>query len=416
MSLAAPFARGGFRALLAGQVISIAGDRFNYLALIGLLTAHAARHGENPARLLAALAWAMLGPSLLFSPWAGAIVDRLALVRVLVWTDLARAMVVAAIPLAYLATGSTLPVFALVALAFALNAFFLPARSALPPALVPPAALDAANALLVLGGVAATLVGTAIGGPVVDRFGPAPALWIDAATYLASVAALATLLGGGFGTPARAPAPPPGRARSFPASLRAALDEARAGWAIARRSPAARAPVIASVATWVAGGVLHVAGTAHVIRGSSRVTELGLLLAALALGAVLGSAVTLARPRQGRARALALGLAGAGAGLIAFALARAPWAMALAAAWTGYFAAPVFFVSETAIQQAVPEGARARVFSARDFLSRASFLAVTALAAPLVARFGTTVPIALAGGVLGAIALALLAGARAEEI
>jgi hypothetical protein len=81
--------------------------------------------------------------------------------------------------------------------------------------------------------------------------------------------------------------------------------------------------------------------------------------------------------------------------------------MALAAAWTGFFAAPVIFVSETAIQEAVPSGARASVFSARDFLSRAAFLATTALAAPVVLRYGTEAPIALGGLALLGIALAV---------
>ena len=403
MSLRAPFRRSGFAGLLIGQVVSITGDRFNYLALIALITAHAAARGQNPAPLLAALAWAMLGPALVCSPWAGAVVDRLPLTGVLVWTDLARAAVVALIPVAYIATGSTVPVFALVALAFALNAFFLPARSALPPRIVSGAELQTANAILVLGGVLATLVGTALGGPVVDRFGPSPALWIDAATYLVSVIALATLLRAGIG--ARRTAPSGDRRPGWGT----AFAEAREGWAFLWAHAEARTPVVASVATWIAGGVLHVAGTPHVLRGSTHVTGLGLLLGALAIGAALGSAVTLARPRAGHARALAIGLFGAGLGLAGFALASAAWAMTLAAAWTGFFAAPVFFVSETAIQEAVPEAARARVFSARDFLSKGSFLAVTALAAPLVTRFGTGLPIGLAGGVLMMIAVIVLA-------
>jgi len=395
-----PLSRPSFRGLLAGQVVSIAGDRFNYLALVSLLTAHAARAGHGPEGALALLAWAMLAPALVLSPWAGAVVDRLPLVRVLVWTDLARALVVAAIPLAYAATGSSAGVYALIALAFALNCFFLPARSALPPHLVDAPSLAWANALLVLGGVLATLVGTALGGPLVDRFGPAPALWLDALTYLVSVLCLATLLFQGVD----------GRVPRAPHEVRHPLREARAGWALLSRSAEARAPVIASVMTWVAGGVLHVAGTAHVLGGSAKVSGLGFLIAALAVGAALGSWWTLARPRpaHGLALALARGLFGAGIGLACFASARGGVAMALAAFLTGIFAAPVFFLSETAIQEAVPEGARARVFSARDFLARAAFLLTTAVTAPAVARFGTSVPIAATGAgmaVLGAITL-----------
>ena len=384
-----PFSRASFRGLFAGQVVSIAGDRFNYLALVSLLTAHAARAGHGPEGALAFLAWAMLAPALVLSPWAGAIVDRLPLVRLLVWTDLARALVVAAIPLAYAATGSSTPVFALIALAFALNCFFLPARSALPPFLVDAPQLASANAILVLGGVLATLVGTALGGPLVDRFGPSPALYLDAFTYLVSVLCLASILWQGV----------EGRSQHA-AVARHPFAEARAGWAIVARDPAARTPVVASVATWIAGGVLHVAGTTHVLGGGSKVGGLGLLVGALAVGAALGSWWTLKRPRPDHRAALARGLVGAGLGLAGFAASQAWWAMTLAAFVTGLFAGPVFFLSETAIQEAVPEGVRARVFSARDFLARGAFLVVVAIAAPLVSRFGTAPPIAATGGIL----------------
>jgi len=393
----------GFRALLVGQVVSITGDRFNYLALIALLSAHAARNGQSPAPLLAALAWAMLGPSLVVAPWAGALVDRLPLVRVLVASDLLRVFVVAAIPLAYAAGGHTLPVFALVALAFTINCFFLPARSALPPRLVGKDALERANAALVLGGIAATVVGTALGGPVVDRFGPSTALYLDAATYLLSVVALASLLRVGIDA-APAPAAP---ADGTPSRRPGALRDAIAGWRLLATHKGARVPVAASVATWVAGGALHVAGTPHVQRGATTVTGIGIVLGALALGAALGTAFRLARGRSEPARALGAGLVGAGLGLIGFAFAPPGWPMTVAAFLTGVFAAPVFFVSESAIQQAVPEGARARVFSGRDFLARAAFLLATAAVAPIVARAGTAAPLAGTGALLALLGVGL---------
>ncbi len=416
MSVAAALARPPFRFLLVGQVVSIAGDRFNYLALIALFSAHAAAHGTDPAAALALFAWAMMGPSLFVSPWAGAFVDRRPLVRTLLVTDLLRAFVVAAIPLAYIATGSLTPVLALVALAFTLNAFFLPARSALPPRLVPPEALAAGNAILVLGGVVATLIGTTLGGPLVDHFGPATALYLDAVTYGVSVLALAGLLRAGVDraspTTAAMAATPPDTGR---APWRRAASDVAAGWRVALGTPRARGPLVAAIATWVAGGVLHVAGTAHVQRGSTAVTGLGLLLGALAVGAVIGTALTLRRERTRRADtppsrggALSTGLLGAGAGLLGFAFAPSlPW-MAAAGFVCGLFAAPVFFLSETALQEAVPEDLRARVFAARDALARAAFLATAALAAPMVHAFGEAAT--LAGGAVLLIGLGTVAG------
>jgi MFS family permease len=422
-----------FRALLFGQVVSILGDRLNYLALVGLLSAHAAAHGESLVPWLSALAWAMLAPSLFVSPWAGALVDRLPLVRLLLWTDAARALVVAAIPLAFALTRSPEAVLALVTLAFTLNCFFLPARSALPPHLVPEGAWTAANALLILSGVVATVIGSALGGWLTDRIGPRPALALDALTYVVSVLAFVAILRAGVEVrpERRAGGERDAAAASGVARLvrRAARDVA-AGWSRIVVSPGARTPVVAGVATWLAGGVLHVAGTPHVQQGGAGVTKVGALLAILALGAAAGTGITLALEKRrggavpgaaasvrtpGRARSLGAGLAGAGAGLAGFALATAFPAMAAAAFVVGLCAAPVYFLSDTAIQEAVPAGERARVFSARDALARAGFLATVALAAPLVTARGTRLPLALAGAVLVALGLALVASGAASR-
>ena len=420
MSIRAALARPAFRGLLLGQVVSIIGDRLNYLALVALQSAHAARVGADRAALLAALAWAMLGPSLVVSPWAGALVDRWPLVRTLLVTDLLRAFVVAAIPLAYLWTGSLAPVVVLVALAYVLNAFFLPARSALPPHLVDAPLLAAANAVLVLGGVVATLVGAALGGPLVDRFGASVGLWIDAATYAVSVLALATILRHGI------EGRPPAASRAAPVSMREAMAHAWSdvveGWRIALARGGVRAPLVAWLATWIAGAVLHVAGTSHVQRGGVRVTEIGLLIAALALGASGGTAWTLARERRrpdggdgvpDRRPLLALGILGAGVGLVVFAAARTlPWMIA-AGLFVGVFAAPVFFLAETAVQEAVDAGRRARVFAARDVISRAAFLLTAAATAPLVRWYGDAVAIGVGGALLVLIGIGLAVGSRA---
>jgi hypothetical protein len=409
MTIRAALARPAFRGLLAGQVVSIAGDRLNYLALVALLSAHAVRvpDGGDRASLLALLAWAMLGPSLVVSPWAGALVDRWPLVRTLLVTDFLRAFVVAAIPFAYAATGALAPVFALVALSFTLNAFFLPARSALPPHLVRPEELVAGNAMLILGGVVATLLGTVGGGPLVDRLAPPVALWLDAATYGVSVIALATIL---RATGEARPAPPSKLAGNV---VTGAFGDTREGWRIALGTPAARLPLAAAMATWIAGGVLHVSGTTHVQQGGTSVTGLGLLLGALALGAFTGTAAALGRERRSAALAaagrpdrrglLVLGLVGSGLGLLAFAATHAVGVMAIAGFVVGLFAAPVFFLAETALQEAVPAGTRARVFAARDVLSRGSFLVTAAVAAPLSRARGDAFVIAA-----GALLLVLL--------
>ena len=135
-----------FAALWWGQLVSILGDRFNYLALLGLLATHTDSFRDTRASLLlSVLANVMLAPVLLFSPFAGAWIDRVNLRRVLIASDTLRAVIVALIPVTYLATHHTFPVFVLVFLLFTCNVFFLPAKSAITPEIVPPSQLLAAN-------------------------------------------------------------------------------------------------------------------------------------------------------------------------------------------------------------------------------------------------------------------------------
>ena len=81
--------------------------------------------------------------------------------------------------------------FALVFLLFTVNVVFLPAKSALLPEVVRPDQLLAANSLLAGAGIAATAIGALAGGYIIDRWGWAFAMRLDAASYLISVVGLA---------------------------------------------------------------------------------------------------------------------------------------------------------------------------------------------------------------------------------
>ena len=154
-----------FRALFTGQLISILGERFTYLALVGLLAEHTS-HFRDPrsSLLLTLLANVMLAPVLLFAPFTGPWLDRTNLKRVMVASDALRSVIVVLIPILYLGTGNTAPVFALVFALFTCNVLFLPAKSALTPEIVPPAQLLMANGLLSIAGVVATAAGALSGG------------------------------------------------------------------------------------------------------------------------------------------------------------------------------------------------------------------------------------------------------------
>src|SRR5438093_8460926 len=180
-----------FSALWWGQLVSILGERLTYLALVGLLAEHTGHfRTENSSLLLTLLANVMLAPVLAFAPFTGAWVDRWNLKRVLIVSDALRSGLVILIPLLYQATHRTAPLFAVVFALFTCNVFFLPAKSAITPEIVPPAQWLAANTLLTLAGVLGTMAGAPLGGWMVDRWGWSRGLEINALTYVVSVLSL----------------------------------------------------------------------------------------------------------------------------------------------------------------------------------------------------------------------------------
>jgi len=163
------FRSGSFRALWIGQLVSIFGDRFTYLALLALVVERAA-DPTNPARELALIPLVSFLPAILFSPFVGALVDGWNTRTTLLVSDALRGVVVLAmIPAAE--TWGLPAAFALVFVLYLVNTFFLPARSAILPDLVPEDSLVEANSLATLAGVVATILGSWLGGLWVERSG-----------------------------------------------------------------------------------------------------------------------------------------------------------------------------------------------------------------------------------------------------
>ncbi len=405
------FRQRNFSALWCGQLISILGERFTYLALVGLLAEHT-RQFQDPRSswLLSLLANVMLAPVLLFAPFTGAWVDRWNLRRVLIVSDTLRAGVVAAIPLLYASNHLTAPAFALVFALFTCNVFFLPAKSAITPEIVPPAQLMAANSLLSVAGIAATAMGALAGGWVVDHWGWATALRINAGTYLVSVAALALILYR------------PSEHRSSPPAMswRRYLGEVGEGWRVLRESSRVGLGIIALAAVWLGGGFLHVAGNQHIMRAASvpGMERLGALLCALGLGAGLSTWWVNTRGRHvPRPLLLGAGFLLAGGALVAFAVSSRFAVFAIAAFLLGTFVAPAFVLSETLLQEGAELHQRGRVFSTRDFLMRLLFLVSVSLAAWLTRGFGTRVTLLVcAAGVALAGVVAAAWGRRDPEL
>ena len=358
-----------FSRLWWGQFFSITGDRFTYLALAGMLFEHSRQEQTaSYGALLAVLANVVIAPVLLFAPFTGAWVDRLNLQRVLVVSDTLRALLVLAIPWVYAATGRAEAAFALVFLLFTANVVFLPAKSALVPEIVPRENLLAANSLLAIAGVAATGIGALVGGLVIDRWGWAVAMRVDAVSYFVSAITLALVR---YDAASH-------HARQLPITLRRYVREVTEGWRLLRGNAAVSVGILALGAVWYAGGVLHVAGNEHVQEAASTpgMVRLGVLLFAIGAGSGIGTWWINTRG-SGRPRAAVLGggLVLAGLALVPMATSTLFAVFVVAACLAGMFVAPILVLTETVLQQGTELAHRARVFSARDFLMRLTLLA-----------------------------------------
>jgi MFS family permease len=128
-------------------------------------------------------------PALVLGALAGVFVDRWSRKWIMVLSNLALFALVFAIPLV---PGLPL-VFGVYFAMSVVSQFFIPARSATIPNLVPGGALVAANALFAAAFVGAIAIGPAIGGWIIDRYGLETAFYIDAITFLAPAVAVGLL-------------------------------------------------------------------------------------------------------------------------------------------------------------------------------------------------------------------------------
>ncbi len=135
---------GAFRRLWLGQAISQFGD-----ALYGLLFLFIVDKLTGSAAMVGYVGALNAAPFLLFGPYAGLVADRFDRKRVMLFADLTSAAILAALCVALIIEPRP-PVGVVFTAAFLLssvNAFFLPAKSAAIPSLVPPERLMEANAL-----------------------------------------------------------------------------------------------------------------------------------------------------------------------------------------------------------------------------------------------------------------------------
>jgi MFS family permease len=173
-----------FRALCASRAVSCVGDGITTTALVLLAAGHYGPTGVS--LLLVANTMPRFG-----GPLAGVFVDRVQTRRLIIWCDLASALIIGAIAL----TVPPLPaLLALVVVAGALSTLRGPAGRSLIPVLIGTADRGPANALFGLGRTLQLALGPAVGGLLaLGPGGVRTALAVDVATFVIAVVLLARL-------------------------------------------------------------------------------------------------------------------------------------------------------------------------------------------------------------------------------
>ncbi|HEX5495095.1 MAG TPA: MFS transporter [Mycobacteriales bacterium] len=189
---------GEFRRLLSSRTVTQAGSMITYVAVpyqVKVLT------GSTLA--VGAVGAAELVPMIVCGLYGGALADAVDRRRLVLGSEIALTVLTALLALnATLPRPALWPVYALAGLAAAAASLQEPAVDAILPRVVARDQLTGALALSSACSAAGRIGGPALGGLVLTTIGPGAAYWLDVASYLASLAALARMR----------PVPPPGGA------------------------------------------------------------------------------------------------------------------------------------------------------------------------------------------------------------
>lgn len=183
-SMFAIFRKRDFSLLWVAQLISTIGSSLTDLAasiLVFRLTGSALSVG------LMLMATAV--PTLLVGLVAGVFVDRFDRKKILIASDLVRALLVASIPWA-IGTFGLGALYAIVFVTSAVRQFFEPAEESVLPEVASDDELAAANSFLSISSFGSTAVGFAAAGFLAASADIELAFWVDAATFLVSAACI----------------------------------------------------------------------------------------------------------------------------------------------------------------------------------------------------------------------------------
>ncbi|MEU7829478.1 MULTISPECIES: dTMP kinase [unclassified Nonomuraea] len=378
-------ANASFRRLWTAMSVCSLGDWLNILALTAL--AGNLTQGDYRTQSLAVggVFIAKMLPAVLLGPLAGAFADRFDRRVTMFTSDLARFAVVLSIPL----VGSYQWIIVATILVECVNLFWVPAKDATVPNLVPKEQLESANQLnlLVTYGsapvaailfTALSLVGDVLKSavPFLSGMDPTgPALIVNACAYLVSAFLIFTLRG----------IPKRDGAISTPSVLKQIVE----GWRFVGANRLVRGLIIGMLGAFAAGGA--VVGVAKIYVGAlgGGDAAYGVVFAAVFVGMALGMFFGLRLLRElSRRRLFGLAITVAGVVLVAIAIIHNLVIVVMLTVLLGACAGIAWIIGYTLIGLEVEDSMRGRTFSFLQSTARVTLLFVVAVANPLAALVG----------------------------
>ena len=380
-----------FGLLLGSLAVSSCGDWLYNVALVALVYDRTGSPGW-----VAVTTAARVAPIVVLGPIGGVLADRCDRRRLMIASDLARALLMAALAFFAAAGGVILLAPLLAALATAAGAVTPPCVAVCTSRFVPAAERQRANGLRAAIGQGAIVVGPVLGALMLALVGPALTIALNGFTFIVSAAAIAAIPAG----------PPFAPAREHAADPPSVFADVAAGARALRRAPVAVRLIAADVICSAVYGLLTV--TLVLVAGRVGVggSGYGLLLAASGAGGIAGATVVgryADRRHWRRTLALSLGTVG-----VTLALLGAARGIGLAIALSllmgaGMVVAEV--LSETALPALLDDEILARAYGLLLPAALSGIVVGSLLGGPLVSLLGL-------GGALGAAgALVLLSGA-----
>jgi MFS family permease len=400
-STASTFPPTGFRRFWFGEAVSGFG---NYVSVIALQFVVVLTLGGTATQVgwLNSARWL---PYLVIGLVVGALVDRRRRRPLMVATDLTRALLLIAIPLAYVVDVLSLPLLLVIVAAFGTASLVNDAASmSFLPRLVPGEHLQRAHARIDGADAVAQTSGPALAGLVVSLVGAPFAVLVNAGTYLVSAFTVATL---------DTKEHPPGVAADTP-NLRREIREGVKG--VYGRSGLATLAI--STHTWfVANATLSVViAPFALLELDLSAFQFGAVTGLAGVGALAGAALTsVVGRRAGTGGAIMVARGVSAFGVVVMALSgieTSGWASAgilgAGVALHG-FGMGLSNSHEMSYQQRLtPDGLQARVNTTMRSANRAVIVVVAPLAGLLADQFGMR-PALLCAAVIFAFAVALLA-------